>query len=157
MHLLQHRQRMGRLQRRNDPLGTGEAIGCLESLVVVDGYDLLAPFFGQVGMQRSYSRVVQPGGDRIRLQDLPVFGLHHQRTRPVDDPFASQTDRRRGTPAVDPLPAGFGRDEPHRRTVDEMVESPRRVAPAAYAGDDIIGLLPTLLLQQLAAYLLGDD
>lgn len=57
-------------------------------------------------MQRSYSRIVQPGGDRIRLQDLPIFGLHHQRARPVDDPFASQTDRRRGTPAVDPLPAG---------------------------------------------------
>ena len=91
-------------------------------------------------MLRSDARVVEPGGYRVRFEDLAVLVLHEVALHAVHDAGDAVAD---GGAArrLDADEVGRG--------VDEAGEEPDRVRPTADAGDDDVGIpaepLPALL------------
>src|SRR5258708_8398247 len=69
-------ERVARLERRYDPLEAAERVEGGERLVVGDGHVLRAPHVLEPRMLRAHAGVVEAGGDRVRLLDLPVGVLH---------------------------------------------------------------------------------
>jgi len=74
--------------------------------------------------------VVQPGRDRVRFLDLPVFVLEEQRLEAMQ--YADLAVRGTGTAFRLDADELCGR-------VDEAREGARRVAASADAGDDVVG------------------
>src|SRR3972149_214855 len=68
-------QRVGRLERRKNPFETGEVVEGFQGLRVRDG-DIVSPSrILQVGELGTHSRVVEPRGDAVGLEDLAVLVL----------------------------------------------------------------------------------
>ena len=67
--------RVARLQRRDYPLVAAERVERRHRLRVVDRHVLGAPGVVEVAVLRSDAGVVEPGRDRIRVDDVAVGGL----------------------------------------------------------------------------------
>ena len=65
----------------------------------------------QVGVLGPDARVVEPGGDRVRLQDLPVLVLEHRRERAVQHALAPGRERGAVAAALEALAAGLDADQ----------------------------------------------
>ena len=113
--------------------------------------------YGEVRVDRADARVIQAGGNRIRFLDLSVLVLHDQGTCPVDDALFTQLDRGGAHAGVDTLAAGLGQDDLHPLVVHEMIDRTGGVTSPAYAGDQVIRVIPSFLLQQLLLDLLADN
>ena len=91
--------------------------------------------------------VVEPGRDRVRVDDLAVLVGEQRRARAVEDAGAARAEARRA--------GRLDADEPHVGVVEEAGEDPDRVRAAADAGDDRVGQ-PALGLEHLRARLAAD-
>src|SRR6266511_3985435 len=80
--------RMGRLQRRQDPLQTRQLPKGAKRLGVRDRLVASAAGVPQVGVLGTDAGIVETGRDRVRLQDLPLVVLQDGRERPVKHPRA---------------------------------------------------------------------
>ena len=108
-----------------------------ERLLVGDGDVAGAARCRAATRARADAGVVQPGRDRVRLDDLA-------RRRPAAPPTSSRAGRRRAPPTVSgapwrpvssPSPAGLDPDQLDVGVVDEGGEDADRVGAAADAGD----------------------
>ena len=83
--LAQRRDRMGWLERRDDALRPGHQAERLDRLVIGRVEDLQATGRVERGELRPDARVVETGGDRVRLDDLAIVVLEQVRARAVQD------------------------------------------------------------------------
>ena len=142
-----HRERVRRLERRDDPLGAREPLEGVERLLVGAG-DVLGP--ARVAQERvlgADAGVVEPGRDRVRVGDLAVLVGEDRRARAVQDAGAAAAERGR--------PRRLDADQAHSGVVDEPGEHADRVRAAADAGDDRLRQR-ALRLEQLLARLAAD-
>ena len=80
------RDRVRALERRDDALGGGEQPQRLERLVVGDGDVARPPAVAQPGVLGADAGIVEPGGDRVRVADLPGLVLQDVRLVPCSTP-----------------------------------------------------------------------
>src|SRR3954454_15617292 len=84
--LLEHPgERVGGLERRDDPLDRRELHERGDRLLVGDRLVARAPAVAQERVLGPRARVVEARGDRVRLGDLPVVVLQHRAERAVQD------------------------------------------------------------------------
>ena len=106
-----------------------------DRLAIGRGRDLDPAALGQRRELRADPRVVEPGRGRVRLDDLAVRVLEHQRARAVQDPGRAAEDGR-GMPAgLDAVAGRLDDGQPDRRLADEPRQQADRVRAAADAGD----------------------
>src|SRR5919109_2478160 len=91
----------------------------------------------------------------MRLDDLAVAVLEHQRTRAVEDARGAAEDRCRMFSGRDAIAGGLGHRKPDARLADEPGEQADRVRPTADAGDGEIRE-PSLDIEQLRGRLIAD-
>ena len=101
-----------------------------ERLVVRRADVLRAAGVAQVRVLGPDARVVEAGGDRVRVENLAVVVGEHRRARAVQHRRATRAERRRAR--------RLDADQPHV-VVDEAREDPDRVRAAADARDDRVG------------------
>ena len=88
---------------------------------------------------RPDARVVEPGGDRVRLDGLAVLVLQHEGAGAVQDAGVAGGDGG-GVPAgLDAVAAGLEAVERDLGVVEEAGEQADRVGAAADAGGDGVG------------------
>ena len=90
---------------------------------------------GERGELRPDARVVEPGRGRVRLDDLAVAVLEHQRARAVEDPGRAADDGRGVAAGRDAVPGRLDDREPDAGLADEPREQADRVRAAADAGE----------------------
>src|SRR4051795_1036004 len=84
--LLQHpRERVGRLERRDDALDRGELHERGDRLLVGDRLVAGSPGVAQERVLGAGPRVVEARRDRVRLGDLPVVVLQHRAERAAQE------------------------------------------------------------------------
>ncbi len=128
-------QRVRGFDRRDDPLGTaqqGERVHCL---TVGDGAVTRPAGLGKPGMLRPDARIVEPSGNRVRVQGLAIGVLQQVGPHPVDHPGGAAGQRGRVPAGGQAVAARFTADQAHALVRDEGVEHADRVRPAAHAGD----------------------
>src|SRR3954454_4669058 len=108
----------------------------------------------KLGVLGAHPRIVEPGGDGVRLQDLPLGVRQYRRHRTVQD-TRTTGDQRRAVMSVESLSPGLDADQLDIGVVDERIEGPDRVRAAAHAGDDPRGEL-ALRRQRLLSRLVTD-
>src|SRR5690606_33061250 len=86
--------RVARFERRDDALRSAERLESLERLLIGDGDVASAAAVLQVGVLRANARIVETGGDRVRLDHLAVLILQHVRARAMKDANAPSAERR---------------------------------------------------------------
>ena len=134
------RNRVRRLERRDDPLGSRELLKRRERIVIADPRVLRAPHVFQPRVLRPDRRVVEPGGNRVRQLDVAVHVLQHIRARALQHAREPGRKARGMTACGQALPR-----PPRRRSVEpirlgnERVEDAERVAATADARHDGIG------------------
>ena len=127
------------LERGNDPLGDRQELEAGDGLVV-GGVHVLGPARGrELRVLGADARVVEPGADRVRLEDLAVFVLQEQRTGPVQHAGHAPAHRRAVLTRLQPVAARLHADQPRRR-VEETGERADRVRASADARDDEVGI-----------------
>src|SRR6266581_4231256 len=94
------------------------------------------------GVLRSDTRVIEPGGDRMRLGDLAVRVLQQVRAVAVQYPRLSGAQRRGVSSGGQALARGLDADELYFFILDVRVKNPHGVRSAADAGDQRVGLPP---------------
>src|SRR4051794_7029549 len=152
--LEQPRDRVGGLERRDDALEACQLSEGAQRLVVSDGRIQGPTAVPQMGVLGADARVVQTGGDRVRLEDLAVLISEHRRHRSVEDPEAPGAERGSVAPGLEPLPPGLDPDELDR-VVEERGEEADGVRPTAHARDDPLRQR-VLDLERLRARLVAD-
>ena len=149
--LRQRRDRVGGLERGQDPLGPGHRPHRGDGLAVGGRRHLEPAGLGEGRELRPDARVVEAGRRGVRLDDLAVRVLEHERAGPVEDARAC---RRRspphGGPVSMPSPAASATARRTRRLADEPREQPDGVRSAADAGEGDVRQ-PTLDVAQLGA------
>src|SRR4051812_16076076 len=124
--------RVGGLQRGDDPLQLGDAAEGGERLLVGRRDVARAARVAQPRVLGAAARVVEAGGDRVRLEDLAVPVLHERGERAVQPPAPPTGGQRRAVAAaVEPLAARLDADQRHLAVADERREDPDRVRAAA--------------------------
>mmetsp|Transcript_21583 Transcript_21583/g.35860 ORF Transcript_21583/g.35860 Transcript_21583/m.35860 type:complete len:502 (-) Transcript_21583:691-2196(-) len=147
--------RVGGLEGGDQPLGLAQHRERLHGLLVRDGHVLRAPAVLEEGVLGPDARVVQAGGDGVRLRDLPVLVLQQVRAGPVQHP-GLPLGQGGGGLAARALAPGLDAHDLHVLVLQEGVEHADGVAAAAHAGDDVVRQLAGLL-DDLAAGLAADD
>src|SRR5690242_10701182 len=89
------RERVRRLERRDDPLGAGELAEGGEGLVVGRTEILRSADVPKVRVLRPDAWIVEARGDRVGVGDLAVGVGEDRRARAVQDAGASGAERRR--------------------------------------------------------------
>ena len=144
------------LERRDDALEPRDGLERVERLAVGDRLVAGPAGVAEVGVLRAGAGVVEPGRDRVRLEDLAVLVLHDRRERAVQDAAApAQRERRPVAPGLDPVARRLDADQLHLGVVDERHEDPDRVGAAADAGDHALRQ-PAGPLEHLRARLVAD-
>ena len=141
------RHGMRRLERRDDSLRLADAMERGQRIVVGRGQVLGPPAVAEERVLRADARIVEPGRDRVGIEDLAVAVGEDRRARAVQHarPARAQRGGARGLDA----------DQAHRLVGDEVVEHADRVRAAADARDDRVGQ-PSLGGQHLLAGLAPD-
>ena len=147
---------MRRFQGGNDALELRQGPKSLHGLRVRGGDKPRALVVLPRRQLRPDPGVIQTGGNRMRLGDLPVLVLQHVRAHAVQDAFGAAAERRRVAGRVDAVPAGLHAQELDGGVVGERVEHADGVTAAADAGDDRVGQFPDVLVQLLLG-LVADD
>ncbi len=85
VHVERPRERMSRLERRDDALRLGQPVERRQRLLVRGGDIASASGVPQERVLGADSRIVEPGRDRVRVGDLAVLIREDPRPRPVQD------------------------------------------------------------------------
>ena len=125
---------MRRLESGQDPLQPGQLAEGPHGIVVGHSDVAGAAGVAQVGVLGADARVVEAGGDRMRLEDLPLLVRQHGGEGAVQDPGAPG-HQGRSVASVEPLAAGLDTDQLDPLVVDEGDEGADRVRSAPDAGD----------------------
>ena len=128
------RERVRRLERRDDALGAREVAERGERLLVGRADVLRAAAVAEERVLRADAGIVEAGRDRVRVGDLPVLVGEDRRARAVQHAGPAGAERRRA--------GRLDADEAHVRVVEEAVEDADRVRAAADARDDRLGQPP---------------
>src|SRR5439155_9458801 len=112
-------ERVRRLERGDDPLGLREATEGGERFLISRGQILDAAGVAEERVLRPDAGVVEPRGDRVRVDDLAVLIGEQRGARAVQDarPAGAEARRTGGLDAVDP----------DTLVLEEAVEHPDRV------------------------------
>ena len=105
---------------------------------------------------RAHARVVEPGADRVRLEDLAVLVLEEERASAVQHARHAPAHRRAVLARLEPEAAGLDADEVGGG-VDEPGERAHRVRAAADARDDEVGVVAAEDRAALLARFVADD
>ena len=109
--------------------------------LLVRGRDVLRePCVLEVRVLGTDARVVEPRRDRVRLDDLPVGVLEQVAERAVQDPGLPLRERRAVLAELRAAPSRLDADQPDAGHADERGEHADRVAAAADARDDDVGI-----------------
>src|SRR5436305_11314487 len=108
-------ERVGGLERWKDPLETRQSAEGVECLAVGDGLVADALVVAQERELRAGSRVVEAGGHRVGLEDLPLLVLEDRRQRPMQDAARSCRERSTVAARLEPLAARLDADDLHIR------------------------------------------
>ena len=109
-------------------------------LIIIDRHIFGAAAVFQLAMFRADAGIIQPGRNRMRLDDLPIRILHQvDACRAARPPWLG--GQRRGMPAAgDPVPPASTPISLHAWHFDIGIEQPDRVRTAAHAGNHRIRL-----------------
>ena len=108
------------------PSSSADALERGQRLVVGDRHVAGAAAVAQVRVLGTGARVVEPGRDRVRLEDLAVLVLHDRRVGAVQHAAAAADGQRRAVAAgLDPLARGLDADQRDVRVVDERARTCR--------------------------------
>ena len=102
------------------------------------------------------ARVVEAGGDRVRLDDLAVPVLEQVRARAVQDAGRAAGQGRGMVAGRDPLPGRLDADQAHVRLADEPAQQADGVGAAADAGHGQVRQ-PALDPAELGGGVVADD
>lgn len=130
---------MRRLQRGDDPLGLAQQSKPLERLRVRGGYEPRAGVVFPGGEFRPDARIIEAGGDGVRLADLAVLILQDICADAVEDALGAAGEGCGVAVGVQAVAAGFDAEEDDARVLGERVEHADGVAAAPHAGDDGVG------------------
>ena len=121
---------------RNDALGRAPAAGSASSASssVTATYSA-RPVSLQEAVLRADARIVEAGGDRVRLGRLPVVVLQQVRQRAVQHADAPAGSVAAWRPLSMPVARRLDAEEPHARVGTNGVEQAHGVRAAADAGD----------------------
>lgn len=143
------------LYRWDYALGPRQVLEGVHGAVVGDRH-ILRPAQGlEVRVLRADAGVVQPRRYRVHRGDLPVAVLAEERLHPVEYPRGALGHGRGVHVRVHPLARGLAPYHADAGVVDELVEQPYGVAPAAHACQEAVRPAP-LGLGQLGADLPAD-
>ena len=124
----------------HDPLGARERLEPLERLRVGRAHVPGEPGVLQVRVLGPDARVVEPGRDRVRLDDLAVGVLQQVAERAVQHAGLPLRDRRAVLPELHPAAARLDADQLDAGCADERREHPDRVRAAAHAREHVGGI-----------------
>src|SRR5690242_17147774 len=127
-------------ERRNDALDPATIVKGRERFGIVDRHVLRAAAVLEPRMLGADAGIIEPGRHRMRLEYLTVVVLQEVRAIAVQNTRASGGQRRRVLARFDTFAARFDTDELHICMLDVRMEDTDRIAPAAHAGNDVIGL-----------------
>jgi hypothetical protein len=147
---------MAGLQRGQDALGAGQVVEGGECLGIGDGHVLRPAGVLEPGMLRTDTGIVQPGGNGVGFDDLPVGVLHQ--VGPVAMQHAGLAVAQRcGMPAgFQAVAAGLDAIHGHAGIVEERIEQADGIGSPADTGNQCIRQPPGHL-QCLLARLAADD
>src|ERR1700722_4460796 len=106
-------------------------------------------------MLRTHARVVQTGGDGVRLLDLAILILKQHGETAVQNAGAAEGQGRGVAPGAPPTSPGLDSDDFDTRVRHERVESTDGVRTASHACDDRVRE-STRLLEYLCTGLAAD-
>ena len=129
---------MGRLQRRDDAFQAAALLERLHGFVVGDRHVLDAADLVQPGVLGADAGVVEAGGDRVGVGDLPVGVLQQVGAVAVQHARGAAGHAGRVLAGVDAVAGRIDADDLHARLVEEFVEQADGVGAAADAGDQRI-------------------
>src|SRR5581483_12288066 len=136
-------ERVRRFERRDDALKPRAALERLERLAIRNREVARPAGVPQPRVLGAAAGVIEPGGDGMRLEDLPVLVLHDRREGAVQHAGQPRRGEWGAVPAgIDPLPRRLHPDQLDGGILDERTEDPDRVRPAADAGDDALRQAP---------------
>src|SRR5690606_35620903 len=145
---LEHlRQGVGRLQRRDDAFQAAALVEGAQRLVIGDRYVLDAADIVQPGVLGADAGVVEAGGNRVGVDDLPVVVLQQEGAVAVQHAGGTAVHAAGVLAGVDAVAGGFHADDLHGGVIQERVEQADGVGAAADAGDQAVGQTAFLLLQ----------
>src|SRR5918994_7163042 len=101
-------------------------------------------------MLRPDAGIIEPGRDRVAVEDLPVGILQEIGAVAVQHAGLAGVHRSAMLDAVEPAPARLDADDFYRAVVEEWMKQADGVGAAADGGDDSVGQ-PAFLLQYLGA------
>src|SRR5690348_13138570 len=136
------RQRMGGLDRGDDPLEARAELEGVERLTVSDGDVLGAADIVEPRVLRPDARIVETSRDRVRVDDLAVVGLQEIGAVAVEYAGLAAVERGRVLAGLDAEPRRLDADHADRRIVEERVEQADRIGAAADAGDQRVRETP---------------
>src|SRR5207245_10644607 len=123
------------LERWDDPRQAGQLAESLQRLLVGHGLIASAAAVSQERVLGTGARIVKPGRDRVRLQDLSLLILHHRRARAVQDARPPAHGQGRAvTAGLDPLAARLHSPQLDLLIVEARRKPAERVAAAAATG-----------------------
>ena len=103
---------MRRLERRQDPLELGHAPERRQRRPRRrPPRSVTRPLSRRQACSGPDARVVEPGGDRVRLEDLALLVLEHRRQRAVQHAARAGGERRRVAQRVEPLARRLDADQ----------------------------------------------
>ena len=114
----------------------------VERLVVGRGQVRRAAGVVEEGVLGADAGIVEPGADRVRLEDLPVVVGQDVGARAVQDADAAPVSVAACCPVSIPSPGRLDADERDAGVGEERVEHAHRVRAAADAGDHRVGQPP---------------
>src|SRR5436190_7484636 len=128
------RDRVSRLEGRQDPLELRQLAERAQRLVVGDRPVDRAPGVAQLSVLRPHPRIVEAGRDGVGFDDLSLVVGEDRGHRAVEHPRATGGQRGPVAP-LEALPSRLDADQLDLGVVDERVEDADRVRSAAHARD----------------------
>src|SRR6266849_67077 len=147
---------MRALKRRDYPLRFGKQLEPFERLGVGDRDVLRTSRVLEPRMLRADTRIIEPGGNRMGLANLPHLVLEQVRAVAVQHADAAGVERRGMTRAVEPKPGGLDAYHPYVGVLDKRIEKSDSVRAAIHARDQYVGQA-AFLYCNLAARLASDN
>ncbi len=148
-------QGVGRFQRGDDAFQAAAVVKGLQRLMVGAGHVFDALDLVQPGVLGADARVVEAGGNRMRVGDLAVFVLQEEGAVAVQHARGAAGHAGGVLAGVDAVAGRFDADDLHALVIEERVEQADGVGAAADAGDQRVGQA-AFLLHDLLAHFVAD-
>src|SRR5262245_35061246 len=150
------RDRMRRLERRQDAFLTGEPLERDERIRIADPRVFGARSVVQPRVLGTDGGVIETGRDRMGQFDIAILVLQHVATSALEDAAAAAGESRGMLAGLNAIPARLDTNQPNGAIIDERIEDAHGVAATADAGDDGVRKAPERV-ETLTASFLADD